>query len=256
MNTEFTAIITGASAGLGKEFVRETVKQHPEISEIWLIARRAEKMQELASEFPEKSFKILALDLSNTESFDAYKAALDEAKPNVKLLINNSGFGKLGDFDSLSTESQTGMVDVNIRALVAMTSLTLPYMKEKSVILNVCSIASFIPNPRMAVYCSTKAFVLSFTKALRQELKTRKINVLAACPGPMETEFLAVADITKGKSDLFDFCPRVGINEMAAKSLKHAFNGKAVYTNKLIYKVYRVLGKLVPHNWLMWKFTA
>ena len=129
-------------------------------------------------------------------------------------------------------------------------------MKSGSAVLNVCSIAAYIPNPRMAVYCSTKAFVFSFSKALREELKVKKINVLAACPGPMDTEFLTVADIPKGASKLFDFCPRVDPAVMAKKSLKYAFNGKAVYTNKIIYKFYRILCKIAPHNLLMKKFTA
>ena len=251
-----TAVITGASSGLGREYVKATVKKYPDINQFWLIARRYDKMKELADEFPEKSFRIIALDLSKTESFNEYKRLLDEEKPNIKLLINNSGFGKLGFFDELPMELQTGMIDVNIRALTAITRLSLEYMRSESVILNVCSIAAFIPNPRMAVYCSTKAFVFSFSKALREELKPKKINVLAACPGPMDTEFLAVADIPTGASKLFDFCPRVDPAIMAEKSLEYAFNGKAVYTNKLIYKLYRVLCKLLPHNWLMKKFTA
>ncbi len=250
------AIITGASAGLGVEFIKSLVSLHPEIDEYWLIARRQDKMAEIAQSFSDKKFKILALDLSDKASFEEYKAQLEAHKPAVNILINNAGYGRLGDFDTLDCKEQYGMVDVNVRALVAMSRLTLDYMSERSVILNVCSIASFLPNPRMAVYCSTKAFVLSFSKALRQELKRRKINVLASCPGPMDTEFFAVANIQKGTSALFDFCPRVNPAEMARKSVIKAYKGRAVYTNKLMYKTYRVLGKLVPHNWLMWKFTA
>lgn len=251
-----TAVITGASSGLGREYVKQVVKLHPEITEFWLIARRADKMQELADEFTNKKFNIISLDLSNKEAFDEYKKQLDLAKPNIRLLINNSGYGKLGNFKELPTYEQTGMIDVNIRALTAITRLSLEYMHSGSVILNVCSIAAFIPNPRMAVYCSTKAFVFSFSKALREELKAEGINVLAACPGPMDTEFLSVANIPQGASKLFDFCPRVSPEIMAERSLKYAFAGKAVYTNKFIYKLYRVLCKLIPHNWLMKKFTA
>lgn len=251
-----TAVITGASAGLGREFVINIAENYPDITEFWLIARRYEPMKELADKYPQKKFNILTLDLSKTESFDEYSNLLREQKPNIKILINNSGYGKLGFFDELSCESQTGMIDVNIRALTAMTRISLDYMQSGSAILNVCSIAAFIPNPRMAVYCSTKAFVFSFSKALREELKPKKINVLASCPGPMETEFFTVADIKKGTSALFDFCPRVDPAVMAQKSLKYVFSGKAVYTNKFIYKLYRVLCKLVPHNLLMKKFTA
>ena len=250
------AIITGASAGLGKEFVKALIDMHPEINEYWLIARRYDKMEQLASEFDGKKFVIIPLDLSKEEAFEEYSRALAEKKPSVKLLINNAGYGRLGDFDTLDCKEQYGMVDVNVRALVAMSRLTLDYMDKGSAIINVCSIAAFVPNPRMAVYCSTKAFVFSFSKALRQELKSRGINVLAACPGPMETEFFMAANIQKGTSGLFDSIPRVDPEKVAEISVKRAFNGKAVYTNKFLYKLYRVLGKLLPHNWLMWKLTA
>ncbi len=256
MTENNVAIITGASSGLGREFVCKLVEKYDEITEFWLIARRYDRMKELEEQYPQKLFRIFTLDLSKEESFKEYNKALEEHKPSVKILINNSGFGKLGYFDEIPCSEQTGMVDVNIRALIAITRYTINYMNKGSAILNVCSIASFIPNPRMAVYCSTKAFVLSFSKALREELKRKKINVLAACPGPMDTEFLSVANIPKGASNLFDFCPRVSPSEMAEKSLKRTFSGKAVYTNLFIYKLYRVICKILPHNWLMKKFTA
>lgn len=256
MTKNNVAVITGASSGLGCEFVKGLVKLHPEINEYWLIARRKERMEELASTFSGIKFKILPLDLSDKESFKAYEQTLETEKPNITILVNNAGYGKLGDFDKLTCEEQYGMADVNMRAMIAMTRLTLDYMKENAVILNTCSIAAFLPNPRMAVYSSTKAFVFSFSKALREELKARKINVLACCPGPMDTEFLPTAGIDKGASPLFDFCPRVNQTEMAEKSIIRAYKGKAVYTNKFMYKLYRVMGKLLPHNWLMHKFTA
>lgn len=256
MTKNNVAVITGASSGLGCEFVKGLIKLHPEINEYWLIARRKDKMEALAGNFTNVKFKILPLDLSSKDSFEAYEQTLEDCKPNITILINNAGYGKLGDFDKLDCKDQYGMADVNIRAMIAITRHSLDYMSEGAVILNTCSIAAFLPNPRMAVYSSTKAFVFSFSKALREELKKRKINVLACCPGPMDTEFLPTAGIDKGASALFDFCPRVNQAEMAEKSIIRAYKGKAVYTNKLMYKLYRVLGKLIPHNWLMHKFTA
>ena len=128
-------------------------------------------------------------------------------------------------------------------------------IKKGSAIINVCSIAAFVPTPRMTVYCSTKAYVFSFSKSLREETKKSGINVLAVCPAPMDTEFLAVAGI-EGKSPLFDKLPRVKPAEVAEKSLRKAFAGRAVYTNRILYKMYRVLGKLLPHNWLMGASTV
>lgn len=244
------AIITGASSGLGREFVRAAVADHPEIDEYLLIARRKERLEALAAEFPSIKFTILPLDLTLAESRAQITAFLKERRPDVRLLVNNSGYGWMGDVAQADPEEQAGMVALNCGALTAMCALTLPFMPRGSVIVNVCSIAAFIPTPRMAVYCSTKAYVFSFSKALREEVRSAGINVLAACPGPMDTEFLDVAGIT-GRSKLFATLPRVSPAQMARQSLKKAFSGRAVYTNGLLYKLYRVLGKLLPHNWLM-----
>ena len=103
----------------------------------------------------------------------------------------------------------------------------------------------------MAVYSSTKAYVMSLSRALRVELKKRKINVLAVCPGPMSTEFLSVANIEKGSSPMFDMLPRVNPRTMAVKSLKASKKRKAVYTNRVIYKFYRLVAKILPHSWVM-----
>lgn len=158
------AIVTGASSGLGREYVRQIVKQKPDIQEIWLIARRREKLEAVAAEFPEKNFAIFSLDLAEKESFEILRSSLEQKKPNVEILINNSGFGKLGYFEEIPLEQEAGMVDVNIRAMVCLTHIVLPYMNSGAVILNTCSIAAYIPNPRMTVYSSTKAFVFSFSR--------------------------------------------------------------------------------------------
>lgn len=248
------AVITGASSGLGKEYVRQTVEQLPQVEEIWLVARRTERLQAIANDHPQRTFRLLSLDLCNGDDLQRYRQALDDSGAEVTLLVNNAGFGKLGDFDALPTDNQLAMIDLNCRALTAITSLTLPYMIAGSGILNVSSIASFVPTPRMAVYCSTKAYVSSFSKALRAELRSRKINVLAVCPGPMATEFLEVADLI-GKSKPFQTLPYCQPQEVARVSLARLLRGKSWYTNRFLYKFYRVLSKLVPHRWLM-KFTV
>ncbi len=244
------AVITGASSGLGAEFAFAIDRNKGEIEEIWLIARREDKLAETADKL-NISTKILSLDITDTESLKAYTDLLKSEKAEVKLLINNAGFGKLGNFDELSAKDNACMVRLNCEALTYFTSITLPFMKENSEIINSCSIASFTPNTRMAVYSSTKAYVMSLSRALRAELKVRKINVLAVCPGPMDTEFLSVAGIGKGTSRTFDTLPRVNPKEMAEKSLKASKAKKAVYTNKLFYKFYRILAKLLPHSLVM-----
>ena len=244
------AIITGATSGLGVEFAFEIEKQRKEIDEIWLVARREDKLKELADKINCKT-KIVPLDITKSECQEEYSKLLKENNADVKLLINNAGYGKLGNFDTISTDDNGGMVRLNCEALTVITSLTLPFMSENSEIINSCSIASFAPNTRMAVYCSTKAYVMSLSRALRGELKGRKINCLAACPGPMDTEFLKLAGIEKGSSHTFDTLPRVNPNTMAKKSLIASSRKKAVYTNRLFFKFYRLLAKILPHSLVM-----
>lgn len=250
-----TAIITGASAGLGKEYVLAVAKKYTHIKEFWLIARRADLLEEIKDLLPaDLTVKILSMDLNDKGAFEEFKTLLADKKPDVKLLINNAGFGKLGYVWEIDGGVQRDMVDLNCGALTAITAATIPYMSAGSGILNVCSIASFVPNPRMTVYSSTKAYVMSFSRALREELKSKKINVLAVCPGPMSTEFLSRAHISKGASKTFDTLPYCNPKEVAEKSLVALKKGKAVYTNRFLYKLYRVLGKLTP-KCIMMKFA-
>lgn len=244
------AVITGASSGLGKEFAKAADKYFENIDEIWLIARRKERLEKLAGEIS-LPCRIIDIDLTDEEAIGRYKEMLEIYEANVKLLINNAGYGKLGYFEDIETKDNTGMVKLNCESLTAITDITLPFMHSYAQIINVSSIASFVPNTRMAVYCSTKAYVTSFSKALRGELKKRKINVLAVCPGPMETEFLPVANIKKGASKTFDMLPRVKPERVAKNSLKASQKGRAVYTDRAFYKFYRFLSKLIPHCIMM-----
>ncbi len=244
------AVVTGASSGLGREYAKVLYESRTDLDEIWVIARREDRLQELQSELGSTVIPV-AFDITDSNSVEEYVKRLKEKQATVKLLINNAGFGKLGNFDELSLQDNTRMVRLNCEALTAITAATLPFMNERSEIINSCSIASFAPNTRMAVYSSTKAYVMSLSRALRAELKPRKINVLAVCPGPMSTEFLAIANIERGSSKTFDTLPRVNPHIMAVKSLNASKKGKAVYTNRLFYKFYRLLAKILPHSLVM-----
>lgn len=131
-----------------------------------------------------------------------------------------------------------------------MASLCLPYMSERSFIVETCSVCSFVPNPKMAVYSGTKAFVLYFSRAIRRELKPRGINVCALCPGNMDSEMEILAE-RQGKRSISNQLPYLDMRVVARKSLKAAQNGSAVYTPGLFYKCYRVVSKILPHNLLM-----
>lgn len=244
------AVITGASSGLGKEYALAVSRLRPDVEEIWLIARRKDKLEEVASNLSKK-YRIVPLDITNAESIAEYKALLEAENAEVTLLINNAGFGKLGLFYEISTEDNAGMIRLNCEALTVMSSVSLPFMNKGAEIINTCSIASFAPNARMAVYSSTKAFVMSFSRALRDELKSKQINVLSVCPGPMETEFLSLAGIEKGTSKTFDTLPRDNAQKVAINSLKASKNKKAVFCDHFFYKFYRIVSKILPTGLVM-----
>lgn len=246
-----TAIITGASSGLGSEFFRALCKSESDIEEIWLIARRTDRLNALAAEFPNVNALPVSLDLSRPESIEKLTGMFKEKNADIKLLINNAGFGFLGELYGQDPQKQVSSIQVNCCALTALTTAALPFMHEGSCIINTCSIAAFAPNPRMTVYSSTKSYVYFFSCSLRFELKSRGINVLAVCPGPMNTEFLLNAGITEGSSRTFDALPRCSASDVAAKSLIKAKKGRAVYTPRVFYKLYRVLSKLLPCSLVM-----
>lgn len=248
------AVITGASSGLGVEFLRAAVSLFPEIESFWLIARRRERLLALQEEFPEKALRAVPLDLSSDDALDVYRALLAAEKPDICLLLNNAGFGKLGDFESTPCDEQLSMVELNCRALTAITSLSLPYMKEGAHVMNISSIASFAPTPRMAVYCATKSYVQSFSRALGEELRPRGISVTVVCPGPMHTEFFPTAGAGNGESRTLDRLPHQSPQKMARAALLAAKKGRSVCTMGSFYKFYRVLAHLLPKSLLM-KFT-
>ena len=248
-----TAIITGASTGLGREFVRQLADVFPEVECYWLIARRADRLQEVADALPGKQVECLSMDLCDTMSFMALQEKLVSEQPEIALLINNAGCGYLGNIGEVDTASQTRMVDLNVRALTAVTNIVVPFMGPGSCILNVSSIASFCPNPRMTVYSSTKAYVSSFTVGLAEELKPKGITVTAVCSGPMKTEFLDLGNIT-GNSKTFETLPYCDQVQVAGGALRATRAGRTIYTPRLFYKTYRVLAKVMPVK-LMVKFA-
>ena len=189
------AIITGASSGYGKEFVRQMDARN--YDEFWLIARRAERLQEMKLEI-QTPIRVLGLDLTDPESIRYITGLLKTEKPEVKALVNASGFGHFGDFASSSIDEAMNMIDLNDKALVGLCYACIPYMSSGDEIYNIASSSAFQPVPYIGVYAATKAFVLSFSRSLNQELCTRGIKVLAVCPHWTKTEFFdrAIQDKT------------------------------------------------------------
>ena len=243
------AIITGASAGLGKEFLRALPQYYPDIEEYWLVARHKDKLLEAASAIP-RQCRVFPLDLTKDESYEKIAAVLDEQKPEVWMLINNSGCGYLGNVGEGELEKQTRMVDLNLKGLTAMTHLAIPYLPRGARIINVSSIASFCPNARMTVYSATKSYVTAFTFGIGEELKDKGITATAVCPGPMDTAFIELGGI-KGHSKTFDVLPYCDPEAVARGALIAAGHGRSVYTPTAFYKFYRVIAKLAPTKLMM-----
>ncbi len=242
-------VITGASSGLGREFALRAEEAFPEIERFFLIARRKDRLEETAK-LLKKPAEILPLDLTAEGSVEALTSALSSCGAEVCLLINNSGMGVLGEVKEADPGLQMHMCDLNVRALTGVTAAVLKFMKRGGRIINVSSIASFVPNARMTVYSSTKAYVTSFSRGLRQELKKEGIGVTAVCPGPMDTEFLDVGGV-RGQSPMFKKLPYCKVPHVVKGALRAAKRGRAVYTDRLFFKFYRVLAKVLPHAWLI-----
>ena len=200
--TKSTVVITGASAGIGREFARQLA---PVVRAMILVARRNDRLEALEWELktlnPELELFGRSLDLRNQAELERFCDWLDESGLTIDLLINNSGLGDHGPFAESEWERVCSMLQVNVYALTYLTFRVLPAMTKtgSGAILNVSSIAGLLPVPNSAVYAATKAYVTSFSEAIRAELRSSGISVTVLCPGPVETEFLSLAT---RKSDL------------------------------------------------------
>jgi uncharacterized protein len=238
-----TVLITGASAGLGRELAKLAAADG---ANLVLVARRRDRLEELAQQLTAAhgvAVQVTAADLADPAAPAVIVEATQAAGITVDALVNNAGFGSIGPFAKADLARQLEMVAVNVRALVELTHRCLPGMlaRKQGRILNLASVAGFVPGPFMATYYASKAFVLSFTEALATELQGTGITVTASCPGPTKTEFADVA--RNGESKLFR--RRVAT---AAGVAKHAYramlNGTVVAVpglmNKLIVQSVRV----------------
>lgn len=248
------AIVTGASSGMGRECAIQLADQFGGLSEIWLIARREERLKELEKQLPVPS-RSLALDLTKKEDLKKLSGLLKQEQPQVKFLINASGYGKIGSVGSVSLEEETGMVALNCEALCAVTHLVLPYLCEKARILQFASSAAFLPQPGFAVYAATKAFVLSYSRALNEELKPRGIKVTAVCPGPVKTEFFTIAETT-GKIPLYKRLTMANPARVVRLAIRDSILGKPVSVYGPLMKAFRLLTGVMPHGCLLKLMTS
>ncbi|MCQ2428155.1 MAG: SDR family NAD(P)-dependent oxidoreductase [Clostridia bacterium] len=253
------AIITGASSGIGKEFAT-TLKNHGTYDEVWAVARNSERLEELKKEIP-FPVKAISLDLSSPDAGsvigDMLKAADTEEKSKgsaltVGILINCSGFGIFAGVKDTHVADSLGMIDLNCRALTAVTLAVLPYMEKGSEIINIASVAGFQPIPYINIYGATKAYVLSFSRALAREVKKDGIRVLAVCPFWTKTRFFDRAIDKNGEAVVKKYVAMYTpdfIVKKAWRALERTRRDYVVPGFKAAGQVFLV--KLLPHSLVM-----
>jgi short-subunit dehydrogenase len=236
------ALITGASAGLGVEFARQLSERGHRLV---LAARRKERLDALAKELGKA--RAVSIDLSKKDSAAKLLADLEANGETVDLLVNNAGFGLIGRFAELDPGRERQMIDLNVGTLTDLCRAVAPQMiaRKSGAILNVASTAAFQPGPKMAVYFATKAFVLSLTEALHEELKPHGVNVSCLCPGPTRTEFGDVAGF--GGNGMFD---KVAMEapEVVEAGLDGLDSNQAVVIPGIINKVGAFSGRFAPRS--------
>ncbi len=241
------AVVTGASSGMGREFVKQLTSLEA-FDEVWVIARREDRLLELKKEMGD-FIRPVPLDLQKTEDLLKYKKLLEENAPEVAVLVNASGYGKFDAFDNLDLDTQLGMIDLNAKALTAITHMTLPYLKKGSRVYQVGSLSSFQPVPYIGVYGATKAYVLSFTRAINAELRHTGIKMMAVCPGWVRTEFFdrAVVD-----NDVITYYNKFfTAKQVVTRAIRDMKKGKDVSVVGFSIRAQVLLTKLLPHKLVM-----
>lgn len=243
------AIVTGASSGMGKEFVLQMHK-YVTVDQVWVIARRESTLQALQEVCP-VPVRPIPLDLCDQDSFAEFSSLLEQEKPEIKLLVNAAGFGKFGSIHKIPLEEDLRMIDLNCKALVSMTRVCLPYMHAGSHILQLDSLSAFQPVPYITTYGATKAFVLSYSRAIHAELKKEGIRVMSMNPFWVRTEFFDHAFQTNG-SEVQNFVKIYEAKDVVATGLKHLYKTKKqVSIHGLLPKAQTLLVKMIPHSWVM-----
>lgn len=252
-------IITGASSGIGKEFAHQMDPYFPGIDEIWLIARNRERLQEVADSLQHKT-RIFAMDITSEAQIERLTDALEEHHACIRMLINCAGYGLMGSFakagslpsdaNALDVKGQLGMVRLNCEALTHMTHCCLPYMAKKSRIIQLSSSAAFLPQPGFSVYAATKSYVLSFSRALGEELRTKGIYVTSVCPGPVDTPFFDIAEKYGSTLGVKKYT-MVSAEKVVKLALRDSFHKRPMSVCSLPIRAFQLVAKCVPHRFIL-----
>lgn len=244
-------IVTGASSGMGKEFIKQILEKESNIDEIWAIARSEDKLKELNKQISNKIVPI-KLDLSKESDLLKYQERLDNEKPNVIILANCAGFGIFDHSENIDTDIKLNMIDLNVKAPVALIDYTLKYMKENSMIMNIASCAGFQPIPYINLYAATKSFLVSYSRALNKELKYKNIHVLAVTPYWTKTAFFDRAIKKDKKEVVINYNAMYNSIDVMKKAIKDLYNfNKDISCYGFVNNFQRILTKILPHKLVM-----
>ena len=238
------AIITGASSGIGAEFAKGYADR---VDELWLVARRKERMIELGEGLGVK-YRVIAADLCKKEGIETIREMLKNENPDVRYLVNAAGFGDYGAFDEIEESQVEMMIDLNVKATVLITHMVIPYMSRGGRIITMGSGSCFTPLPYFNIYSSGKVFVLHYTKSLNFEIEKYGLRATCFCPGWVDTEFLpksvAKKGITRPKSDAMK--PLLRCDDVVRRCIKASDKGRAMYVTNWYTKLQHLLFKIVP----------
>lgn len=239
-------VITGASSGIGREFALQMDRYFDRTDEFWLVARSRERLEELAGTLRHRA-RIFAVDITDSQKLDALEQAAFDHNAVVRMLVNCAGFGMMGSFCEQDTEAGTGMIRLNCEALTEITHRMIPYMRWGSRIIQMASSAAFLPQPDFAVYAATKAYVLSFSRALGKELENAGIYVTSVCPGPVDTPFFDIAEAS-GSTLAIKKYTMVTADRVVKLALRDSYHKRPMSVCSLPIKSLLAVSKVLPHG--------
>lgn len=241
-------IITGASSGLGRAFAVALDERLPQTAVFWLIARHKDTLEETAATL-NRDVRLLPLDLTLPESFTKLNAILEKERPVIRYLVNNAGEGRAGNFENESFDAHKSLCDLNVRAPLLLTSLALPWIEQESRLLFTSSVAAFLPQPGFASYAASKSMILSFARALSEELRPRGIHVAVTCPNPMMTDFFT----SEEKEAFQKSYKRLSIEDpdvVVQKTLEAVERGRRLIVTGGWGKAIHIISRLIPISWM------
>ena len=243
-------VITGASSGFGS-CVSNLLLERESVDEIWLIARDKNKLESVSKKINAK-IRILSLDLTKFEDLKKYENELKKERVLIKVLVNSAGYGKFDHSENLDLDTKLNMIDLNVKAPVSMIDFSLPYMENGSRIMNIASCAGFQPIPYINAYAATKAFLLSYSRALNKELKYRGIHVLTVCPFWTKTGFFDRAIDKDKKEVVINYAAMYEPVDVMKKAVRDLYNDKKdISVYGAVNNFQRFLVKILPHKFVM-----